>query len=130
MMLMPTNVLLKNIIISPLTSGIEGDPKSLFIVDFHDFYQKNGFESYGGTTSLKVRNSLFLFDEMANSISERLMKKYAAMNVLEIVNGVFKECAAFIREVNTVRPKDVKVPEDEQQLHTLIFQTGFAEVLT
>ena len=90
MMLMPTSVLLKNIIISPLTSGIEGDPKSLFIVDFNDFYQKNGFESYGGTTSLKVRNSLFLFDEMANSISERLMKKYAAMNVLEIVNGVFK----------------------------------------
>jgi hypothetical protein len=115
MMLMPTSVLLKNIIVSPLTS-IEGegsDRKSLFIVDLHDFYQKNGFESSGGTTTLKVRNSLFLFDEMANSISERLMKKYASINVLEIVNGVFKECAAFISEVNRLRPRSVQIPEDE-----------------
>jgi hypothetical protein len=47
MMLMPTSVLLKNIIVSPLASseaeGGRGERKSLFIVDFHDFYQKNGF---------------------------------------------------------------------------------------
>jgi hypothetical protein len=45
MMLMPTNVLLKNIIVSPLKyEGKEKlELKSLFIVDFNDFYQKNGF---------------------------------------------------------------------------------------
>jgi hypothetical protein len=40
------------------------------------------------------------------------MKKYASINVLEIVNGVFKDCAAFISEVNALRPKGTKIPED------------------
>lgn len=44
MMLMPTNILLKNIFISQLKTDetLEGK-NNLFIVDFHDFYQKNGF---------------------------------------------------------------------------------------
>lgn len=52
MILMPTNIQLRNIIISP----------HLFIVDFFDFYQKNGFEINGGNIVLKIKNSLFLFD--------------------------------------------------------------------
>lgn len=42
---MPTNVFLKNIIISPETyeGNAKLDRKSVFIVDLYDFYQKNGF---------------------------------------------------------------------------------------
>jgi hypothetical protein len=54
------------------------------------------------------------------------MKKYSSLNVLEIVNDVFKECASFVSEVNHIRPKKVDIPDDEQQLYTLIFQNGFA----
>lgn len=64
MILMPTNIQLKNIIISlnaSLKCRKEEERRSLFIVDFHDFYQKNGFELNGGHAVLKVKNSLFLF---------------------------------------------------------------------
>ena len=60
MMLMPTDVLLKNIIILPQKAEKRGS--SLLIVDFHDFYQKNGFENEGGHITLKVKNSLFIFE--------------------------------------------------------------------
>ena len=85
MILMPTNVHLNNIIVSlnpALKCRREQDRRSLFIVDFHDFYQKNGFELNGGHAALKVRNSLFLFEEMGNSVSAKLMRKYAEVNVL------------------------------------------------
>jgi len=59
---MPNNVTLKNIIISPELGKECSSRKSLFIVDFTDFYQKNGFELNGGNVVLKVKNSLFLFD--------------------------------------------------------------------
>jgi hypothetical protein len=99
MILMPTNVLLKNIIISPMISEgpNKSERKSLFIVDFHDFYQKNGFESEGGNIVLKVKNSLFIFDEMKNVISEKLLKKYSTLNIFEIIKNVFKECGVFIK---------------------------------
>lgn len=62
MMLMPTNVQLKNIIVSPKQGkAFNGLKKGLFIVDFFDFYQKNGFELNGGNVVLKIKNSLFLF---------------------------------------------------------------------
>jgi hypothetical protein len=59
---MPTNVQLRNIIISPELGKECNKGKSLFIVDFNDFYQRNGFELNGGSVALKVKNSLFLFD--------------------------------------------------------------------
>jgi len=127
MILMPTNVLLKNIIVSPWKyEGKEKlELKSLFMVDFNDFYQKNGFESSGGQILLKVTNSLFLFDEMRNIISERLMRKYCNMNVFQIINIVFKKCSALIGEVNQLRPKAVEWLDNEAQLYSLIFQNGF-----
>lgn len=83
MILMPTNIQLKNIIISPqLHNLFKNSKKGLFIVDFFDFYQKNGFELNSGDICLKIKNSLFLFDEMHNSISIKLLKKYSEMNVM------------------------------------------------
>jgi len=99
MILMPTNIQLKNIIVSlssSLRSRKEEARKSLFIVDFHDFYQKNGFELNGGHAVLKVKNSLFLFEEMGNSISARLIKKYAELNVVDIVSSLFKMASTLI----------------------------------
>lgn len=105
---MPTNVLLKNIIVSPYKYEGQGKPelRSLFIVDFNDFYQKNGFESSAGKTSLKVTNSLFLFDEMRNIISDRIMQKYSTINVFKILNAVFKKCSDLIVDVNKIKPKN------------------------
>ena len=120
---MPTNVLLKNIIVSPDLGNESQERKSLFMVDFHDFYQKNGFEANDGKIVLKVKNSLFLFDEMENSISIRLIQKYAETDVLEIITRVFRKCSAFVRQVNSMRPRS---EDSEQQLYSLIFQSGFA----
>lgn len=66
--LMPTNVLLRNIILSSEVAleGSKEDRKSLFVIDLHDFYQKNGFENDAGNVILKVKNSLFLLNEMNN----------------------------------------------------------------
>jgi hypothetical protein len=44
--------------------------------------------------------------------SEKLMKKYSNLNILEIVNEVFKESSSFISEVNSVKPKIIDLPED------------------
>lgn len=76
---------------------------------------------------LKVRNSLFIFEEMRNIISERLMKKYSSLNVLEIINNVFIECMNFISLVNKQKPARVDELDDEKQLLSLIFQNGFLE---
>jgi hypothetical protein len=98
---MPTNILLKNIIIS-LTKI---QKKSLFIIDFHDFYQKNAFEAVCGNASLKVKNSLFMFDEMHNIISDNIMKKYSNLCILEIIKETYQEAAQMVIHANKIKPK-------------------------
>jgi hypothetical protein len=40
------------------------------------------------------------------------MKKYVNLNVLEIINSLFKDSSSLISEVNRLKSKEINIPED------------------
>ena len=73
-MLFSTNLYLRNIITSIFPKSQD---KSLFMLDIHDFYQKDGIERRDGVDRIAVKNSLFLGDWMNHIIKKEILKKYA-----------------------------------------------------